>query len=42
MKKIISMLLAVVLVLGLCACGSSDTAKETEPKLEGLCVGYSK
>lgn len=41
MKKFISFLLATVLVFGLCACAGSGN-KETEPKLEGLCVGYSK
>lgn len=41
MKKILSVLLTIALVLSLCACAGS-APKETEPKLEGLCVGYSK
>lgn len=41
MKKIVSLLLATVLVFGLCACAGEGN-KETEPKLEGLCVGFAK
>lgn len=34
MKKIIAMLLAVVMVLALCACGKTETASETKPSAE--------
>ncbi len=42
MKKLTVLLLAFAIVLSLCACAGGDANKETEPKLEGLCVGYSK
>ena len=37
MKKLISLLMAVVMVLGLCACGASNNEEKTP---EGLQVGY--
>lgn len=42
MKKIISVILTLAVVLGLCACTGGGENTETEPKLEGLNVGYSK
>lgn len=43
MKKLLSILLAVAIVFGLCACaGSGSEGDNAEPKLEGLCAGYSK
>lgn len=43
MKKLISLLLAIVLVLGLCACGSAGAAdtKATEPAAQFM-VGYGR
>ena len=41
MKKLTVLMLVCALVLGLCACAGGGN-KETEPKLEGLNVGYSK
>ena len=38
MKKLISLIMAVVLVLGLCACGGSGNGNEKTP--EGLQVGF--
>ena len=37
MKKILSLCLVAILILGLCACGSSETKKE-----EGLQVGFNR
>lgn len=43
MKKLLSILLTIAIVLGLCACaGSGSEGGEGEPKLEGLCAGYSR
>lgn len=39
MKKIISLILVFVLVLGLCACGSSENDR---PKAKGLQVGFGR
>lgn len=41
MKKIISLLLSTVLVLGLCACGEA-APQETEPEAVGLKVGFAR
>ncbi len=41
MKKLISLLLAVLMVLGLCACGGSGDSEEA-PSEEGLQAGYGK
>lgn len=41
MKKLISLLLAVFLLLGLCACGGSSDGEEA-PGTDGLQVGYGK
>lgn len=42
MKKLISLLLAVFLVLGLCACGGSAGEEEKAGSADGLQVGYGK
>ena len=42
MKKLTAFLLATVMVLSLCACSGGAGNTETEPKLEGLCVGFAK
>ena len=34
MKKFLSAILAVLLLVGLCACGNGDTAENTEPKFD--------
>lgn len=42
MKKILAILLVVFLVLGLCACGSKESAPETETKSEEVKADPSK
>jgi len=43
MKKIVSLLLALVMVLGLCACtGSGNTEETGSAAAEGLQIGYAK
>jgi len=42
MKKLLSVLLAVGLVFGLCACGSSGSGETTQAAVEGLQVGYAR
>ena len=42
MKKILSLLLVLTMVLSLCACAGSDANEGGESKVEGLSVGYSK
>ena len=42
MKRIITLLLALTMVFGLCACAGSGNAGETEPAPAGLQVGFSK
>ena len=42
MKKLISLILVFVIVLGLCACGNSGGADETTAAPEGLQIGYAK
>ena len=42
MKKLTAFLLATIMVLGLCACAAGAGNASTEPKLEGLCVGFAK
>ena len=42
MKKLLSILLAVAIVFGLCACAGSGSEGKDETKLEGLCAGYSR
>ena len=43
MKKLITLLLALTLVLSLCACGNSGNTEETgEAKSAGLQIGYGR
>ena len=43
MKKLLTLMLVLAMVFGLCACGSSSDAGENQkPAAEGLQVGYSK
>ena len=42
MKKIISLMLAMLLVLGLCACGSTAVEDAPAEETTGLQVGYGK
>lgn len=42
MKKILSLLLAMVLVLGLCACGTSEAGTEAVSEPKGLRVGFGR
>ena len=43
MKKLVSILLAFVLVLGLCACGGSGENGSAEPAAaQGLQIGYGR
>ncbi len=43
MKKVISLILTFAIALGLCACGGSgDNGGSTEPKADGLMVGYAR
>lgn len=43
MKKTVTLLLVLTLVLGMCACaGGGDAGQSTEPAAEGLQVGFAK
>ena len=42
MKKLIAYLLIFVIVLGLCACGSSGSGETTQPAPQGLQIGYAR
>ena len=42
MKKLLSLTLAVIMILSLCACGGSGNAEPTEPEKPSLEVGYGK
>ena len=42
MKKILCMILACVMLLGLCACGGSQGGSATEPAEAGLQVGFGR
>jgi len=42
MKKFIACFLAIVLTLGLCACGNTGSGETTQAAVEGLQVGYAR
>ena len=43
MKKILSVLLMLAIVLGLCACGGTGESASTEPEApKGLQIGYGR
>ena len=42
MKKLITCLLAVAMILGLCACGSSEAVETQQAEPQGLQVGFAR
>lgn len=42
MKKFIAYFLAIIMTLGLCACGNTGSGETTQAAMEGLQVGYAR